>query len=253
MRRLGALLLAWLALVGAADTPRLVPDISSRSVEIRYSFTGAELLLFGAVVYPGGVVPAEPADVVVVLKGPTVPVLVREKKKVAGLWMNADSHRFASVPGFYAVASDAPIDTLVDERTAAIYEIGLENMQLSSGGGASPDKQLQFESGLIDLKTRLGLYSEQPEGIEVTDGILYRASIDIPSRVPVGTYVAETFLIRDGRVLAVASRDVTINKSGFERFIAAAATGSPFLYGLVSVAISLLLGGLAAWAFRNRT
>jgi len=32
-------------LVVAADKPVLVPDISARKVEIRYSFTGAELLL----------------------------------------------------------------------------------------------------------------------------------------------------------------------------------------------------------------
>jgi hypothetical protein len=48
----------------------LVPDISSRSVEIRYSFTGAQLLLFGAILYPGGRVPSRPLDIVVVLKGP---------------------------------------------------------------------------------------------------------------------------------------------------------------------------------------
>ena len=37
--------------------PRLVPDVSQREIEIRYSFTGAELLLFGAILYPGGRVP----------------------------------------------------------------------------------------------------------------------------------------------------------------------------------------------------
>lgn len=236
----------------AQDGPRLVPDISSRAIEIRYSFTGAELLLFGAVVYPGGRVPEEPADVVVVLKGPTTPILMREKQKLAGIWMNAASHRFASAPGFYAIASAAPIDQLVDERTAAIYELGLDNLQLSSGGGAAPDEQRRFEEGLIDLRTRAGLYSEQPEGVELSESILYRATIAIPSRVPVGTYTAETYLIRDGRVLAVASRDIAIGKTGFERMVALAAERRPFAYGLVSVAISLLLGSLAAWGFRKR-
>ena len=35
--------------------------------------------------------------------------------------------------------------------------------------------------------------------------MLYRASISIPSQVPVGTYTAETFLIDNGRVLAAGS------------------------------------------------
>ena len=53
--------------------------------------------------------------------------------------------------------------------------------------------------------------------------MLYRARITIPSQVPVGTYTAETFLIDDGRVIAAATRDIQIGKSGFERFVALAA------------------------------
>ena len=40
-------LLALPLLLGAAAKPVLVPDVSARSIEIRYSFTGAQLLLFG--------------------------------------------------------------------------------------------------------------------------------------------------------------------------------------------------------------
>src|SRR5690606_22588329 len=129
------LLLAILApvLIGAS-TPILVPDVSARSIEIRYSFTGAQLLLFGAILYPGGRVPADDAEIAIVVKGPVEPVVVREKQKIAGIWMNADSHRFRSAPSFYAIASSRPISELVDERTAAIYELGLGNLQLSPGG-----------------------------------------------------------------------------------------------------------------------
>jgi len=67
-RRLLLLLLA--PLLMAQAKPVLVPDISARRVEIRYSFTGAQLLLFGAILYPGGRAPARPADIVVVLRGP---------------------------------------------------------------------------------------------------------------------------------------------------------------------------------------
>ena len=111
------LFLALLAplLMGQAG-PRLVPDISARSIEIRYSFTGAQLLLFGAILYPGGRTPTRPLDVVVVLKGPVQPMVVREKQKIAGIWMNADSHRFVSAPSYYAVASNRPLLAGVNPR-----------------------------------------------------------------------------------------------------------------------------------------
>ncbi len=252
MRRAAALAsVAWL-LTGATK-PELVPDVSARSIEIRYSFTGAQLLLFGAILYPGGRVPQPPADVVVVLRGPDQPILLREKQKVAGIWMNADSSRFRSAPSFYSVASSRPIRELVDERTAAIYELGLRNLQLSPGGGALPDKQRRFETGLLDLRRRQGLYAENPHGVEISGGVLYRAAISIPSQVPVGTYTAETFLIDRGRVLAAATRDVQIGKSGFERYLALVARRHALAYGLAAVLLSLGLGWAAAMAFRRRT
>jgi uncharacterized protein (TIGR02186 family) len=247
------IVLAGLApLLMAQSQPRLVPDISARSIEIRYSFTGAQLLLFGAILYPGGRVPSDPADVIVVLKGPVEPILVREKQKVAGIWMNADSNRFRSAPGFYAVASSAPVRQLVDERTAAIYELGLQDLQLSPGGGALPDKERRFEAGLLDLRKRQNLYAEHPQGVEISEGVLYRARIAIPSQVPVGTYTAETFLVDNGKVVAAATREIEIGKSGFERWVALVARRNSFLYGLASVLLSLGLGWAAAAAFRRR-
>ena len=251
-RRLATLLaFASLAVVGA-DKPTLVPDVSSRQVEIRYTFAGAELLLFGAIIYPSGRVPKDRPDIVIVVKGPAEPIIVREKQRIAGIWMNADSSRFRSAPSFYTVASSSPISKLVDERTAAIYELGVHNLQLSPGTSALPDRARRFEAGLLDLRQRQGLYSQADHGVEITDGVLYRATIHVPSQVPVGTYTAETFLVSDGRVLAAATRDIEIGKSGFERFIAVAARRYSALYGLFSVLLSLALGWAAVAIFRRR-
>ena len=238
-------------LMGQAK-PLLVPDISARRVEIRYTFTGAQLLLFGAIIYPGGRAPSRPADIVVVLRGPVQPILIRQKQKIAGIWMNADSNRFRSAPSFYAVASSKPVSELVDDRTAAIYEMGLDNLQLSPGGGALPEKESRFEAGLLDLRKRQGLYSENARGVEISEGVLYRATITIPSQVPVGTYTAETFLVDRGKVLAAATRDIQIDKSGFERFVALAARRHRLLYGLAAVFLSLAMGWAAAALFRRR-
>jgi uncharacterized protein (TIGR02186 family) len=252
VRRLRALaLLACLPLSVAAAKPRLVPDISQHDIQIRYSFTGAELLLFGAILHPGGRAPRERTDVAVVVRGPVEPILVREKQKVAGVWMNVESARFRSAPGFYAVASSRPLPELVDERTAAIYELGLQNLQLSPATGADPAEQRRFEAGLIDLRRRERLYFEAPRGVTISEGVLYRAHIPLPARVPTGIYTAETFLIQDGRVVAGAPRDLRIEKLGFERFVALAADRWSFAYGLAAMAISLFLGWVASVFFRR--
>lgn len=253
MRRAGFLALLAPLLMAQAK-PELVPDVSQRDIEIAYSFTGAELLLFGAILYPGGRAPAageKPADVVVVVKGPTESVLVREKSKVAGIWVNADQMRYRSAPSFYAIASSRPIGELVDERTRAIYELGLDSLQLSPASAAAPEVQARFDRGLVDLKRRNRLFYEAPRAVEITDGVLYRARLTIPARVPVGRFTAETFLIRDGRVLAAAVRPIEIRKSGFEQFVATSAEKQSILYGLVAVGVSFLFGWGAGALWRR--
>lgn len=241
-----------LAQAPAGPQPTLIPDVSQRDIEIAYSFTGAELLLFGAILYPGeGGRSRRPADIVVVVKGPTQSILVRQKEKVAGIWVNADSARYRSAPSFFAVASSKPIASLVDERNRAIYELGLDTLQLSPASGMAAPEQEKFARGLVDLKRRAGLYYEDPKAVEISDGVLYRARVNIPARVPVGRFTAETFLIRDGRVLAAAVREIDVRKAGFERFVARSADQEPILYGLAAVMLSVGLGWLAGWAARR--
>ena len=255
LRALRAVAVAGLLLAGPARAQRepiLVPDVSNRAIEIKYSFTGEELLLFGAIVYPDGRAPDERADIVVVIKGPTRPIRLREKQRVAGMWVNADSVRFASVPGYYAIAASRPVRDIVDERTAAIYELGLANLSLSPAGFDDEEQLRRFESGLIDLKRRDGLFLQRAGAVEIAQGVLYRARLTIPAQVPVGRYTAETYLISRGRVLAVASRDIDIAKTGFDRFVANAAASYGLAYGLLAVGISLGMGWLAGWVFNRR-
>lgn len=249
--RAGGLLALVSPVLLAAAKPVLVPDVSQRDIDIVYSFTGAELLLFGAILYPGGRLPSDTADIVVVVKGPVQSILVREKEKKMGIWVNAERLRYRSAPSFYAIASSRPIGDIVDDRTRAIYELGLGSLQLSPGSSALPAVQNRFERGLVDLKRRAGLYYEAPGAVEITDGVLYRARIAIPARVPVGRFTAETFLIGNGRVLAAAVREIDIRKSGFERFVAMSADRASVAYGLVTVALSIALGWSAGWIARR--
>src|SRR3546814_4188996 len=73
-------------------------------------------------------------------------------------------------------------------------------------------------------------------------------SSDLSARVIVGDYTAETFLVQDGRVVAAAVRDITVRKSGFERFMAVAAEQWPFAYGLVAMMLAVGMG----WAAGDR-
>ncbi|MBC7505325.1 MAG: TIGR02186 family protein [Sandarakinorhabdus sp.] len=249
MKALAPLLL-WAGLTAAAPTV-LITDLSQGRIDINTRFRGADLLVFGAIQYPAGAVPDAPADIAIVVRGPVAPVTVRQKQRVAGIWINTDAVRFESVPGFYAVATTRPIDDLADDRTTAIYEIGVRNLQLSPVSTAPADEIARFEDGLITVKRAAGLFAETPGGVVVTRNVLYRARITIPAAVPVGDYAAEIHLIRKGRVIASSTTPIVIGKSGFERWIYVMAQDHSLAYGLAAVAAALIAGGIASAVTRR--
>ncbi len=247
MRVLLALLC--LLLLGGARDPILVPEVSQHEVQVRQGFRGTELLLFGAILTPDGTRAGQDYDIVVVLKGPTRSIILREKRRIAGIWVNAQSTEFRSAPTFFAVASSRPISRIVDDKTAAIYELGLPWLQLSPIGAYNPKEQTRFSAGLVDLMQREQLYKDDPNGVKVSEQVLYQARIKLPSSVQTGTYTAETFAITKGRVVASAIARVEVKKLGFERAVAQFAEYNGFFYGLLAVAMSVAMGFLAGRLF----
>lgn len=246
--RLVLLLTAW-AMLSAQREPLLVPAVSQSRIEVRQGFTGARLLLYGAVIDPTGTGRAGDYDIVVVLKGPTEPVRIREKERILGIWANAGSSDFRSAPSFFAVASSRPVKDIVDERTAAIYELGTDFIQLSPSGQIDPEEQARFAEGLVDLRRRQGLFQENSGGVRISEKVLYQARIDLPSNVTTGNYTAETFAIAGGRVLASATARIEVVKAGLEGQVVTAAQRWSFLYGLGAIALSLAMGWIAGRLF----
>lgn len=229
-------------MLGAASDPILVPEVSQHEVQVRQGFTGTELLLFGAILDPQGLRAGRDYDIVVILKGPTRSVVVREKKRLAGIWVNGGSSEFRSAPGYFALASTRPIKDIVDDRIAAIYEMGLPYLQLSPIGSIDQARQDHFSAGLVSIMARDGLYRQDEQGVAVNAQVLYQARIRLPSSVPTGTYSAETLAVRNGRVVASALAHVEVKKRGFERVIAEFSQKYGLVYGLLAVFVSVGMG-----------
>lgn len=238
--------LAMLAGPGLAQRqgPQLLADLSEPEVQISYSFEGAELLVYGAIQYPPGRTPAADPRIAVVARGPLQEVVVRQKERVGGIWLNTRSARFNTAPAFLAVATSRPVAELVDSRTADLWELGLDNIQLSPDVTQDPAATRAFVQGLLDERRRAGLYREEPRGVTISAGVLYRARIVIPSVAPTGTYEVLVHLIEDGRVVATAPGGFEVRKVGFEARISRWADRNRVAYGLATIAMA----GFAGWA-----
>ncbi len=157
-------LAAFFALTGQRD-PILVPEVSQHEIQVRQGFTGTELLLYGAILDPSGIRAGRDYDIVVVLKGPTQSIKLREKQKIAGVWVNAESSDFRSAPAFFAVASSRPISG--DRRRAYRGDLrssACPTCNCRRSARSIPKEQERFAAGLVDLRQPRGALQAGPEG-----------------------------------------------------------------------------------------
>jgi uncharacterized protein (TIGR02186 family) len=250
MRRL-ALLLALLAATPARAQPAppsLAAQLSQQRIEVTTAFTGGEILVFGATERLIGEVAGQPGDEVLVLAtGPDLPLLVRQKVQMMGVWLNGPTARFNRVPAYWAVAGTRPVDEVLGRDARAELRLGLDMLPLVQLGARGP----QFRTALVDLKQRAGLWVDQAVPVEVSGGRLFHARLPVPSTVATGEYRVQVLLLRAGRVVARQELRLDVVRSGSAAWIADIARGQPVLYGLACIALAAFAGWLGSVLFRR--
>lgn len=233
------------------DTP-LVADIAEPIVEISYSFSGTQLLVFGATYCTlqrtGG-----PCHLVAVMEGPPTALVVRRKERKNGLWMNGRSAQYSDAPGYYAYAATAPIEDILSPQMARSLSLGMDALLLEPQAEDQQGTPMRsgFSDGLIAERSRKGLYVAEQQMITIREGRLFRMSFPAPATVPIGDYTIRIYAVVGDKILARTSQMLVVRKSGFEAFVTASAQTSPLLYGLVSILLALSIGFISASVFKK--
>jgi uncharacterized protein (TIGR02186 family) len=238
---LGAAALPWTA--SGALAQGLVADLSSHLIGITGSFTGAQVVLFGATDGPG--------DVVVVVRGDARDIAVRRKRQVAGIWVNAKEEEFAGVPSFYSIASSRPLDQIATPAVAAFHQLGLDNLRLTPTRGPIREEDLPFRDALISSLKREKLFGEAAGKVEFLGERLFRSTLVFPSNVPTGNYLVEVLLIRNKAVVTGQTTPLRISKVGLDAEIYDLADRRAAIYGVIAVVTAMVAGWLASLPFRN--
>ncbi|WP_337996416.1 TIGR02186 family protein [Oleispirillum naphthae] len=234
---------------GSADAARpVVADLSNHLVAITTGFSGTHVLVFGATDERKG-------DIVMVVRGPQETHVVREKTRLAGVWMNRTEAYFSQVPAFYAVAATAPLDSIVPPEVRKHHQIGVAALELSatnSDGRALPaDEAKRFREALIRLKSRAGLYPGGLGNVTTLENRLFRAELDLPATVPVGSYTVEVFFVQDGGVIGAEITPLFVSKTGFSAEVFDFAMYHAVQYALAAIAFAALSGWGIALVFRR--
>ncbi len=259
---LGALVLALSAPLAAAQeagapaAPPLFeePIISSTQTEVAITatFSGADIVVYGAVSRDRLVAEADGRlDVIIIVEGPSEPLIVRRKERIAGLWINAAAIRIGGAPSFYGVASTRPLSEILIDQDDATYGVSIDRAVFIAGVPVSAPDVEAFRQAVIRLRRRAGLYVELPEGVVLERDTLFTAQFELPANIAEGEYVATVHLVREGRILGSEFLEIDVQRAGLEEFLFEAATESPTLYALGTLFTALFAGYAASEIFRR--
>jgi uncharacterized protein (TIGR02186 family) len=226
---------------------QVVAGLSQTRIAITASFSGSDILVFGAVKREAPA-PEGPLQVIITLQGPPLAVTVRRKDRVAGIWVNTDAVSVSSSPSFYAIAATAPLREVLTETEDLRHAVSIPRAIRAVGSGL--EDAGVFTDALIRIRTEEGAYALAETGVELAEETLFRARFALPANLTEGAYRTRILLTRDGRVIDSHETMIDVRKVGLERWLFALSREQPLIYGLLSLVLAVVAGWAASAAFR---
>ena len=96
------ILFLWGCAFPACASDEILSGLSENKISITTSFTGSELLVFGSIKRDTST-SVRDSDVIIEIIGPELPITVRKKRKVLGIWVNTNPVKINDSPSFYAI------------------------------------------------------------------------------------------------------------------------------------------------------
>lgn len=251
-RLIWSLLFVFAFVVPQVQAQRLVSKLSVQEISINSTFTGGSLSLFGNVEAQMGEIGTinGPFDLIVMVQGPAVDKVVREKSRQMGIWLNAQQVTYSGAPAYFHLLSTRALSDIADPTLLEEMGISLK-AQIHGVKSQSPQAEARFTSELIRLMQEDDIYGLSPHVISFHSDTFYSANLDLPSNVPNGTYLATSFLFKNGELLDRRAERFFVRTVGMEKFIANSARDFPAIYGIATVLLALFTGWFGGVVFRR--
>lgn len=245
---------ALLALLALLATPlyaeEVVLGLSQDEVSISTNFDGSEIIIYGAIKREAPIPTDEPLQVLVTISGPKEPITVRRKERRLGIWVNVEGLEVDAAPSFYAIATSAPWDEVINEADDLRHTISIPRTIRAVGAWAEVDDPQSYIDAVQRIKTDDGTYTLRENAVELRESTLFTTAIQMPANLTEGDYATRIFLTRGGKVISNYETSIDVRKVGLERWLFNLSRQQPLIYGLMSLAIAIAAGWGASAAFR---
>lgn len=246
------LLLIWLVLIALPlRAEEIVSGLSQTKVAINASFDGTSILIYGAATREEKPPVWPLLQVIITVEGPVQPIVVRQKARVAGIWVNRGWVAFDGAPSFYAVMTTGALDDILSEDEDVRHGISIPReigaVRLGAASGAATD----YLAALQRIRGAAGSYRLDLNSVLLLQQSLFRTQVVLPANLIEGDYRVRIFLTRGGAVVDMQDSQITVSKEGVERFLFRMAQDQPLLYGLIALLMAVVAGGGASELFRR--
>ncbi len=228
---------------------KIVAGLSQNRVAITANFDGSEILIYGAVKRETPTPTDSTLDMIITVEGPSVPLVIRRKEKVAGIWINGASVRIDSAPSFYTVATSGPLATILSDTDDLRNKITIPQVIRAVGISAEASNSPEFVEALQRIRLQNDSYRIAENSVQLVEETLFRTDVVLPANLTEGNYRVRMFLLRGGKVVDTQERLIGVRKAGLERFLFNLAHERPFLYGVISLVMAAVAGWAASAAF----
>ena len=226
-----------------AQDSALIVNVWPQQIHMQTDFSGARVLVFGSI--DTELAPVDDVlQLAVTLSGPQRLYQLRRREKLGPIWINGAPLVRAEGPGFYALASSAPLAALAPLAVRQRHQIGLDTLFAPAAAPPRPDDD--WRAALLQHQGARALYTEEFHRVRIIRNQLFRAELEIPAGAPGGSYQLSVYLLHRGRLIGRQSQPLHLVPAGLEQRLRRLAQDAPFLYGLVAILLAIVWGGLSA-------
>lgn len=259
--KLAAIITLLLGVLAPARAAEIAIGLTDDVIEVDAGFSGAKIVLFGALSGDAGT-PGEEGplyDIVAVVRGPAGTFRMRPLQRGGVIWSPGPAID-VKAPEVLLTSATRPLEEVAPAETRRKLGIGAEAEwlvpRISPAGpeGAAfvaASGALSISRAFLEHVREQGLFIENPDAVNFKKGALFAINVELSPATPVGDYAVNVYLFREGELVSEDSATLAVNKVGLERSIYEIAHGQPLAYGVGCVIISLIAGWLAAAAFRK--
>ena len=221
--------------------------VEPQSIKIGSFFGGTHLKARGEV--------PEGNDVVIEVLGKDIEEELMRKGSRWELWMNVGEVDIGGVPRLYFVASSNPQLLKQPAETVPWGYEALEKRAVFRGRVKEGEESHLFEQ-FVQLKESQGLYGIFPGTVKLSSdaelGNTGEAVFQLNSRISPGSYRVCIWTARNGLILKQECAPFTVTIVGIPAYLSSLATEQPIFYGLLAVAMGIVLGLLSGILFTRK-